>query len=296
LSEAAPPKPRFVLRDLLGPWRRDTPALAGSRVEPRPLRIGLSARLMHLPPPELGFRNKTLQYLEQSMAHWIMGRGAVVMMLPALGHDAEVARRQVTVRNYVDALDGLVLQGGADVSPRTYGQTPLRPEWSGDPIRDRYEIDLLEGFLTQGKPVLGICRGCQLLNVALGGTLVQDIPSQQHDARKHVDPVLYDQLHHAVRFTPQSRLRPLYAAHARHAEGGLVNSIHHQCVDRLGADLQVEAVSSEDGLVEAIRGKGQSFMAGVQWHPEFHVGREDLLAGEPLLDAFLDAARAVQQR
>ena len=95
--------------------------------QPVPLRIGLSARLMHLPPLELGFRNKTLQYLEQSIAHWIMSHGALVLMLPTLGFDAEVSRRRVSVRNYVQALDGLVLQGGADVSPSSYGQQPLRP-------------------------------------------------------------------------------------------------------------------------------------------------------------------------
>ncbi|MFZ2650659.1 MAG: gamma-glutamyl-gamma-aminobutyrate hydrolase family protein [Burkholderiaceae bacterium] len=254
--------------------------------QPAPLRIGLSARLMHRPPVELGFRGKTLQYLEQSIAHWIMAHGAVALMLPAIGFNAEVERRQVSVRNYVASLDGLVLQGGADVSPNSYGQQPLRPEWAGDIVRDRYEMELLEGFLERGKPVLGICRGAQLINVAFGGTLLQDIATLRADARRHVDPELYDQLQHEVRFEPEARLATLYAGR----DGGRVNSIHHQAVDRLGADLQVEARCTDDGVVEAIRARGAAFVAGVQWHPEFHVHNPDLLSGQPVLDAFLVAA------
>ncbi|MDN3920214.1 gamma-glutamyl-gamma-aminobutyrate hydrolase family protein [Roseateles violae] len=252
-----------------------------------PLKIGLSARLMHDPPAELGFRNKTLQYLEQAIAHWIMGHGAMVLMLPTLGFDAEVERRRVSVRHYVDALDGLVMQGGADVSPTSYGQQPLRPEWGGDIKRDHYEMELLEGFLAQGKPVLGICRGCQLINVAYGGSLYQDIATQRLDAHNHVDAELYDQHHHRVVFEPGSRLGRLYEG----LDGGLVTSIHHQAVDRLGGDLQVEARSSEDGLVEAIRARGSGFVAGVQWHPEFHAINPQLLSGEPLMDGFLHWAR-----
>lgn len=257
---------------------------------PPPLRIGLSARLMHSPPLELGFRNKTLQYLEQAIAHWVMDHGALLFMLPTLGFDAEVARRRVSVRQYVDALDGLVMQGGADVSPLGYGQQPLRPEWGGDIVRDRYEMELLEGFLAQGKPVLGICRGAQLINVAYGGSLYQDIRTQRPEARRHVDADLYDQLQHGIDFEPGCRLGALYAG----LPGGAVTSIHHQAVDRLGADLHIEARSTEDGVVEAIRAHGSGFVVGVQWHPEFHAVNPGLLSGGPLLDGFLAAALAVR--
>ena len=195
------------------------------------------------------------------------------------------------MRNYVHALDGLVLQGGADVSPSSYGQQPLRPEWSGDRVRDRYEIELIEGFLAQGKPILGICRGAQLINVAFGGTLLQDILTQRPNAHRHVDADLYDQHQHEVRFEPGSRLAAIYSG----LEGGRVNSIHHQAVDRLGSDLLLEARSVEDGVVEAIRARGSAFVAGVQWHPEFHAATPGLLSGEPLLDAFLAAAVAARE-
>lgn len=253
----------------------------------RPLRVGLSARLMHTPPAELGFRGKTLLYLEQTMAHWIMAHGALALTVPTLGFDAEISRRRVSVREYAELLDALLLQGGADVSPTSYGQQPLRPEWSGDIVRDRYEIELIEGFLKLGKPVLGICRGAQLLNVAFGGSLLQDIRTQRPDVGCHVDAAQYDQLGHGLRIVPDSWLSAIYPE----ASDVVVNSIHHQAIDRLGSDLVVQAYSADDGIVEAIRASGPSFVAGVQWHPEFHWRRDDRLDPEPLMNDFLTAAR-----
>ncbi|MFP5406249.1 MAG: gamma-glutamyl-gamma-aminobutyrate hydrolase family protein, partial [Gammaproteobacteria bacterium] len=157
---------------------------------PRPLKIGLSARLLHVVPKEMGFRNKTLQYLEQSIAHWLMAHGALVLMIPTIGTSADVSRRGILVSSYVRELDGLMLQGGADVSPRSYGKQPMRAEWAGDIVRDRYEMELIHEFMAQGKPVFGICRGAQLLNVAFGGTLYQDIPTLRPDAIPHVDAEL----------------------------------------------------------------------------------------------------------
>jgi len=256
-------------------------------VKPRPLRVGLSARMLHKPPAELGFRGKTLLYLEQSIAHWIMGHGALALTVPTLGYDAEVARRRVSVREYAELLDALLLQGGADVCPSTYDQQALRPEWNGDIVRDRYEMELIEGFLKVGKPVLGICRGAQLLNVAFGGTLLQDIATQRPEAGVHVDHGLYDELSHSLRIEPGSRLAAIYPDVGE----AVVNSIHHQAIDRLGGDLVVEAYSAADGIVESIRANGPPFVAGVQWHPEFHWRRSDRLDPEPLMVAFLGAAR-----
>ncbi|MBH9551489.1 gamma-glutamyl-gamma-aminobutyrate hydrolase family protein [Inhella gelatinilytica] len=260
-------------------------------MKPEPLRIGLSARLLHQPPRELGFRNKTLHYLEQSIAHWVLGRGALVFMIPALGQGAEVERRQIALGEYAAALDGLVLQGGADMSPQSYGELPQRPEWEGDPVRDRYELELLEVFLRRGRPVLGICRGCQLINVAFGGTLYQDLSTQRPDAITHYDPAQYDQLHHAIELVPDSRLAALYPE----VHSAKVTSLHHQAIARLGGDLQVEAMCPDDGIVEAIRGKGVDTVVGVQWHPEFHPDHSDWLSAEPLMDDFLAFAKARRQ-
>ncbi|HJV26088.1 MAG TPA: type 1 glutamine amidotransferase [Aromatoleum sp.] len=248
----------------------------------------MSARLLHTPPQELGFPGKTLQYLEQSVAHWIMSHGALAFMMPTIGEHLGITRAAISVHDYVAAMDGLVLQGGADVSPSTYDETPLRPEWSGDRIRDLYEIELLWEFVIQGKPVLGICRGMQLINVACGGTLYQDILEQRPGAHAHRDPVLYDKFHHEIEVEPASMLAQIYPERTH----GRVNSIHHQAVNKLGSDLAIEAWSSGDRVVEAIRWLGSGFLFGTQWHPEFHVAGSDLLDGGPIMSSFLAAARA----
>lgn len=253
-----------------------------------PLRIGISTRLMHQVPAELGFRSKTLQCLEQTFAHWIMAHGAVALMVPTLSHDAEVQRRKVNLHGYVDLLDGLMLPGGLDVSPASDGQTPRRPEWAGDGVRDRYEIALIEAVLAAGKPVLGICRGCQMINVAFGGTLYQDINHQNPGARRHVDRAARDQWRHPLAIAPGSRLAALHPG----LIAPQVNSIHHQAVLRLGRGLMAEAHCPEDGIVEAIRSSGEPWVAGVQWHHKCHWRKPDLRDPEPMLVDFLHAARA----
>ncbi|MDO9434151.1 gamma-glutamyl-gamma-aminobutyrate hydrolase family protein [Hydrogenophaga sp.] len=257
-------------------------------VTERALRIGVSARLLHHAPLELGFRNKILQYIEQSLAHWIMEHGAVAFMVPAVAHDSKHAARHLKVDQVVQELDALVLQGGADVAPQTYGQTPMDPRWQGDVVRDRYELALLRTFLAQKKPVLGVCRGAQLLNVSFGGTLYQDIATQCAAAHAHVDTDLYDQLEHDVTFLQGTALTRLYP----NASQLRVTSIHHQAVAQLGKGMVVEAVSTLDGMVEAIRWTGDTYARGVQWHPEFHHGRDALADSSPIMLDFLEASRA----
>lgn len=259
----------------------------------RPLKIGLSPRFLHKVPPQLGFRGKTLQYLEQSIAHWLMTANALVFMIPSIEGGGLLRRSSIRMADYVAELDALVLQGGADVSPLTYGEQPLKPEWNGDRIRDMYEIDLLQEFVSAGKPVLGICRGLQLINVAFGGTLYQDIDQQRGNPLFHHNPEAYDQHFHRIAFMPGSDLAGLYP----NVGNVRVNSIHHQAVKTLGRDLVVEAKSVPDDIVEAIRWLGASFVVGVQWHPEFHdPANPDLLDGNALLLAFLDQAERVRER
>ncbi len=252
------------------------------------LRIGLSARILHEPPRELGFRGKTLQYLEQSVAHWLLAHDALAFMIPAIARGAGVARANVSLGDYVRALDGLVLQGGADVSPASYGEEPLDPAWAGDRVRDLYEIELFWECAIQGKPVLGICRGHQLINVALGGTLYQDIVAQIAGAAGHVDAEAYDRNEHDIEIVPGSGLARLYGMRKQ----ATVNSIHHQSIKTLGRGLVVEAISPVDGVIEAVRWSGSSYAVGVQWHPEFHRSDESrLLDGSPVLLEFLHEAR-----
>ena len=244
-----------------------------------PLKIGLSPRFLHRSPLDLGFRGKTLQYLEESIAHWVMSQDALIFMIPSIETGGLVRRSNLSVADYVGALDGLVLQGGADVSPRTYGQEPLRPEWEGDQLRDQYEIELLRGFIAGGKPVLGICRGAQLINVAFGGTLWQDVASGVPGAARHYDADKYDENFHTLRMEPGSLLSRLFP----HSEAQLVTSIHHQAVCALGEGVGVEARSGADDLVEALRWHGPGWVLGLQWHPEFHPGRAGMLDCTPVL-------------
>jgi len=257
----------------------------------KPLKIGLSPRFLHNVPPELGFKGKTLQYLESSIAHWLMTSDALVFMVPSIGSGDVIRRGNIRLADYVAELDGLVLQGGADVSPLTYGEQPLRRDWEGDRARDLYEIELLQEFVAAGKPVLGICRGLQLINVAFGGTLFQDIGFQRKEAHEHHNPEAYDRHHHEITFVAGGGLARLYPELAKTR----VTSIHHQAVKDLGKDLVIDALSVPDGMVESVRWNGAGYVVGVQWHPEFHdPGNRDLLDGAPLLQEFIEEAARVR--
>lgn len=251
------------------------------------LKIGISACFFHADPARPIFTGKTLQYLEQSMAHWVMSTGALAVMIPS--PEGETRKGDATLDDYARWLGGLVLEGGSDVWPGSYGETPLQERWSGDRVRDEYELSLLRAFTRAGKPVLGVCRGLQLLNVAHGGTLYQDIATQRPGALVHRDAALYDRNLHEVEFLPGSRLAALYPGLAT----ARVNSVHHQAIKELAPGLVVEARSPRDGLIEAVRRPGDPFVAAVQWHPEYHRAELGTLDDGPMLKDFLDAVRAV---
>ena len=253
------------------------------------LKIGISPCFFHPDPTRKAAATKTLQWIEQSTAHWLMAGGALAVMVPSPFGDT--GRGEVTVQDYAEWLDGLVLHGGADVWPGSYGEEPLRPEWHGDRLRDEYEIALVRAFEAAGKPVFGICRGLQLLNVAHGGTLYQDIATQKPEARRHRDAEAYDRHFHEVEILPGTRLAELLRER-RHK----VNSVHHQGIKDLAPGFAVEAVSPDDGVIEAIRHQGPAWVAAVQWHPEFHFPHLGTVDDTPLLLDFLAAARAARDR
>ncbi len=254
------------------------------------LKIAVSACFFHADDQRPIFKGKTLQYIEQSVPHWIMSQGALPVMVPSPAGDTQ--KGDVTLHHYAAWLDGLVLMGGSDVWPGSYGEQPMREAWSGDRVRDEYEKALVQAFVDAGKPVFGICRGLQLVNVAFGGTLLQDIGTQQPGARAHRDQTSYDLNMHEVELVPGSKLSGLFKGQARHK----VNSIHHQGIKDLAPGLVVEARCPDDGMIEAVRlaGPGSGYVAAVQWHPEFH--REDLgtIDDAPMLKDFLDAATAAR--
>lgn len=178
----------------------------------------------------------------------------------------------------LDRIDGLMLAGGADIDPASYGAEP-HPETKGTwPDRDAFELALARRALERDMPLLGICRGMQLLNVALGGTLVQHLP-ETLGAETHRTVAGTFSEHH-VRLEPDS-----LACSAAGVESFVVWSHHHQGVDRLGADLKVTGWSAEDDLPEAIELPGKRFALGVVWHPEEDVDSK-------LIGALVEAARS----
>jgi putative glutamine amidotransferase len=246
---------------------------------PRPLRIGISACVFHEDPARTTFHGKPLYYVERGMAAFVASEGAVAYMVPEPATGA-------AFEAYARDLDGLVLAGGVDIDPRGYGEEPARPEWSGDAVRDAYELDLVRAMLAEDKPVLGICRGHQLLNVCFGGTLYQDVRTMIDGALVHRDADVYDELSHEIDIVPGSWLASVYG----HATRARVNSVHHQAIKEPGRGVVVEARSTEDGVIEAMRVEGPRWVRGVQWHPEFSdPADERVLDRRPLLRAFLDA-------
>ncbi|ABZ84280.1 glutamine amidotransferase, putative [Heliomicrobium modesticaldum Ice1] len=164
--------------------------------------------------------------------------------------------------NYLDMAHGIVFSGGGDIDPARYGQQPHAALGEVDPERDALELTLIAEALRRQLPVLAVCRGMQVLNVALGGTLIQDIPRQRPIALRHQQKAPRWHPSHSIEVTGGSRLREIYPTGY-----GRVNSFHHQSVDRVGRELRPVAVAP-DGIIEALEGIGPGFIVAVQWHPE----------------------------
>ena len=206
--------------------------------------------------------------------------GATPVLLPLVSD-------QGTLRQLFGLLAGLVLPGGADVAPARYGQEPLPCLGEVDPDLDRVELELARWAVEADLPLLGICRGLQVLNVALGGTLYQDLASQCPRALKHdyfaaPGGLPRDLLVHEVRVKAASSLGRILGQ-----EQVWVNSMHHQGIRDLGAGL-VATAFAPDGLIEGIEAADGGFLIGVQWHPE------ELTENSPvmrrLFAAFVEAA------
>lgn len=203
----------------------------------------------------------------------IEAAGAAVVLLPPTAGVDQV----------LDRLDGLVLSGGEDVHPARYGAEP-QPDKTYDPARDEFEIALALGARERGLPVLAICRGLQVSNIAFGGSLIVDIPStDDHHPVRGADQQL--SARHSVSFATDSRLAALYGVRER-----VVNTIHHQSVDVTAPGLRPVAWAS-DGIVEAVEAESDWPFWAVQWHPEKMIDPVEAAEELPLFAAFVSAAR-----
>lgn len=190
-------------------------------------------------------------------------------------------------RTVLQAVDGVLLTGGGDVDPAFYGEARHSSVEDAEPGRDEFEIDLARRAMEQDFPILAICRGTQVLNVAAGGTLVQDIPSAVPSDLTHSITQPKDTIAHAVRIASDSRLHAALGPAVDASCSCRVNSRHHQSVGTLGPEL-VASATATDGVIEGIEMPDRSFCVGVQWHPENFWRTGEF---RPLFDAFVAAAR-----
>jgi putative glutamine amidotransferase len=211
--------------------------------------------------------------LRQNYCAAIASAGGLPLALP---HEPELAA------DYLDVIDGLVVTGGAfDVDPVLFGAADRHATVKTKDRRTAFELAITRGALERDRPVLGICGGQQLLNVVLGGSLIQHIPDAVPGALAHEQPNPRNEPGHDVTVTPGTLLAEIVGA-----ERLAVNSAHHQAVDRVADGVTVNALAS-DGVIEGIEDRSRRFCIGVQWHPEFVISEGDA----KLLRAFIAAAR-----
>ncbi|MGX7008669.1 putative glutamine amidotransferase [Lactococcus chungangensis CAU 28 = DSM 22330] len=210
----------------------------------------------YLSTPELPFHQFPVTYTRTAFINALQSVGGTVIMIP-------IDRDLDKLADYIKLVDKVMLTGGEDVAPLFYGQDPHPLLGNINPERDRFEIAAIHEVIKQEKALLGVCRGHQLLNVALGGTLYQDVSLYRNPevaTLKHMQaPTKFKFTTHFVNVDPTSSLNFL-------PETYHVNSYHHQMIDQLADDLITIATAS-DGVIEAVENKAKRLL-GVQWHPE----------------------------
>jgi putative glutamine amidotransferase len=232
--------------------------------------IGISSSLLTL--KEGWFTGRERLFVGYDYILAVQKAGGIPVVLPVV-EDCEL----------IDSIDGLLLSGGYDVSPLEYGEEPEKGLDMVCPIRDRFEITLAKQARDANLPILGICRGHQLLNVAFGGTLYQDIGSNLPCTIQHVQKRTPSEASHTVELVADTSLQQLMADSTLNA-----NSFHHQAIKKVAPGFRISALS-KDGVIEGIENEGQLKILGVQWHPELMTDQPKMMA---LFDWLVQAARA----
>lgn len=216
---------------------------------------------------DYNFQGVEFNLITQDYAESISAAGAIPLLMPYLE-----ARQndEAYIREFLNLADGVVLPGGSDIDPALYGSYPQKNLGSITPERDRWELKILKIAKEMGKPILGICRGFQLINVFYGGSLKVDVCGNSVETKiphmASMVPKYYKT--HKLNIKPGTRLAEVFAASEI-----AVNSFHHQAVDKVGNNLKVSAVAP-DGFVEGIEDSDYPYLVGVQWHPEMMATRE----------------------
>jgi putative glutamine amidotransferase len=247
---------------------RDGTSLGAGQSSNKPPVIGLTS---YLSRAQLGVWDVPASFLPAVYFQGVTAAGGVALLLPPQPVDAEIADR------VLDSLDGLLITGGSDVDPAFYGQQPHPSTDKPTQYRDAWEFALLRAALERQLPVLGICRGAQVLNVALGGTLHQHLPEVIGHSGHRAGNAVFNTL--PVRTVPGTRLAGLVG------ESVDARCYHHQAIAELGDGLMVSGWDA-DGVIEALELPGEGFALAVQWHPEESL--DDLR----LFSAIVEAARA----
>lgn len=220
---------------------------------------------------------KSFDYLKHEYHEAVRKSGGIPILLPNAGQSA-------VADDIIETLDGLLLTGGGDLHPSYYSQEPHPNLTETTGNRDSFEMALTRIALETDKPVMAICRGHQVLNVALGGTLYQDLSClPNNDTIQHSDPEQTAKVFHDIIITPGSLLHRIIGAD--HIE---TNSSHHQMIDKPGAGLVIVALSSTDNIPEAIEHTHKRFVLGLQWHPEAIFERDH---SRKLFRALVEASR-----
>lgn len=219
------------------------------------------------------YMNEEQVYLGHVYSDTILRSGGLPVAIPAI-------RELQDVEQLAETLDGLLLSGGEDIDPEWYGEDPIPGLGTVTPARDWSEIHLARRFLALNKPVFAICRGCQVLNAAFGGSLYQDLGSQ-HPSIQHAQKAPRSHRSHKITILEGTLLHSIAGT-----EQVKVNSFHHQAVKQEAPGFRVSS-RAPDGVIESVEHPGSKFVLGVQWHPE-HTALTDSLSAK-LFEAFVQA-------